>query len=179
MKILILSQSRSGSTTLYSAIKSKLSLPELWEPFHYTRDGDLASKEQEFATIVNAKDIVVKIIDNHFYSFHRFSNHTDITQYFDKVVGLTRENDEENAKSFFLAERDNTWMNYSIKGREVDTSTEKYLRILDRSEKVRKEILSFDIFQVTYEGLFIRKDQMQGLEDYLGFSIKDTIDFFK
>lgn len=179
MKILILAQSRSGSTTLYKAIESAIPVHALWEPFHYTRDGNFRLKEQEFNIIKTKPNLLVKIIDNHFYGFNGFQNHTDLTKHFDKVIGLTRENDEENAKSYYLAERDNAWFDYTNKNQEIDTTTEKYKRLLGNSKRIKEEILSFDIFQVTYEGLYIRKDQIELLQDYLGFSFKNKISFFK
>lgn len=179
MKILILAQSRSGSTTLYKAIQNSIPINVLWEPFHYTRDGNFRLKEHEFRTIKDRPNLLVKIIDNHFYSYNGFQNHTDLTKYFDKVIGLTRENDEENAKSYYLAERDNAWFDYTNQNQDIDTTTEKYKRLVKNSKRIKEEILSFDIFQVTYEGLYIRKDQIQPLEDYLGFSFKDKINFFK
>lgn len=179
MKILILAQSRSGSTTLFNAIKNTKKIPTLWEPFHYVEEHNVSKKEQQFNTVVNSPNILVKIIDNHFYNYDKILNHRDFTKFFDKVIGLTRENDDDNARSYYAAYRDRNWMDYTAKKSQIDASSEKYKRMLKHSKTIKEEILSFDIFQVTYEGLYIRKDQIQSLEDYLGFTIKDKIDFFK
>ena len=94
---------------------------------------------------------------------------------------MTRNNDEENAKSRQIAEKLNSW-DYSSKTiniNNIDLNEERLSEILFESKRNKKNIQSFDIFQVTYEGLFVEKTEWENLEKYLGLSLKKHISFVK
>lgn len=168
MKVLILATMRSGSTSLLYSIAESLKAEYLFEPFH--TEYDKSKYFDQFDKIKSSDNLVVKIIDNHFYNFSEFLDYKNLTKYFDKVIGLTRENDVDSANSAYLATVTGAWFNYSkFHISDVKINKEEYDLMLSKIIKDKKEILSFDIFQVTYEGIYKRKDQVDALKKYLGF----------
>lgn len=171
MKILILAQSRSGSTSLVKAIYEKSKLPFIYEPF---KPINKELHDMQFYDIVNSNNLLVKIVDNNFKLTNYFKTYKDLTKHFDLVIGLTRESDTENARSKMASEMTDDWTS-GINNLNIDESwflSDRYKEILLESEQNKKEILSFDIEHFTYEGIFKRKDQLNRLESYLGFKIK-------
>jgi hypothetical protein len=172
MKILILAQSRSGSTSLTNFIihsakaqPNPITLRHLQTPFNF------GSFTQQINQIKNIKNLIIKIVDNDFYKVPEFEDYKNLVKHFDKVIGLTRKNDYENARSKQIAEHFNTWK-ISSKTVEFDENKLKEDRLnylINESKKNRTTIEQFDIFQVTYEGLFVDKDQWESLKEYLGF----------
>lgn len=178
MKVLLIAQSRSGSTTLAKAISSATGAPALMEPFNLAVDIDYEFNLQK-EEIKSKSDIVVKIVDNHFYKLSEFADYKNLTKHFDKVIGLTINDAKDTAKSRQIAELTGEWR-YSSKTNKnlyLDSAldNERYKELLHESVRISKEILSFDIFQVTYEGLYDVKNEWTALENYLGFSIYDLV----
>lgn len=175
MKILILAQSRSGSTSLFRAIRRALKIPTLKEPFCPAKRKTELALNKDLDTIIQYPDLLVKIIDNHFYRCSRLSHYQNLTQYFDRVIGLTREDDEANAKSYLIAAITRNWFDYTkrpgVEESILEDNFDLYKQCLANSKRRREEILSFDIYQATYEGLYIRRDQITNLVEYLGFPI--------
>ncbi len=174
MKILILAQSRSGSTSLTKAIKAKTKMPMLYEPFkpmYSSQHNDQALQ------IINSSELLVKIVDSNFMFCDQFLDYRELTKYFDKVIGLTRSDSFENAKSKLVAEITDDWVS-SYKKHNLDKSifeTDEYLIKLEDSKKHRNLILSYDIFQITYEDIYINKTGIEKLESYLGFSVANEL----
>lgn len=175
MKILILAQTRSGSTSLATAIKDATGLTLLSEPFN---PNDQANDDYHRNLIVNSSDLIVKIVDSRFASYVEFNNYIDLIKHFDIVIGLTRQDSKENAKSHLIATITGDWVN----GRKTHSIDEKLFKkepycsqlndTITQSENNKNLILSYDIFQTTYEGLFISKTEIDALENYCGFDIK-------
>jgi hypothetical protein len=92
MKILIVAQTRSGSTSLLNAISKGSNLPILFEPFGHNRS-DISV---DSAIVKNTNNVVVKVVDNQFNQVKEFSNPQNFFSLFDKVIGLTRESNHEN-----------------------------------------------------------------------------------
>jgi LPS sulfotransferase NodH len=176
MKILILAQRRSGSTSLAKAIKDATGVTLLSEPFN---PNDQDNDNYHRNLIVNSSDLIVKIVDSNFKLYKDFEDYRELTKYFDLVIGLTRKNSIENAKSYFVATITGDWVN----GRKTHNIDEDFFKTessclqlkeyIEQSENNKNLILSYDIFQTTYEGLFITKTEINTLEEYCGFSIKN------
>lgn len=168
MKILILSQSRSGSTSLTDFIIKSTNLEYLHEPFNH---GDF---NKQLDKIKNSDNLIVKIVDNHFYKIDEFQDYKNLTKYFDKVIGLTRGDDYANARSRWIAEHFNSWdfASKDIDFDERDLDQQRLKDLIFESKHVRESIEQFDIFQVTFEGLFIDNTEWPALEAYLDFPRK-------
>ena len=175
MKVLIVAQARSGSTSLLKAVGYGSDLMIINEPF---RDNDKFS--DDYKLIKDTDNIVVKTVGNWFYRMDEFSDPNKLFSMFDKVIGLTRNNVEETTTSYLVASHFNSWR----KGqKEHKLSDEEYNKIiLDKYEeqledvkKIQSEIKSFNIEQFTYEGLFKDKTELDAIEKYLGFEIRSYI----
>jgi hypothetical protein len=179
MKILIVAQARSGSSSLQQCIASASGFPLLREPFATWKKGQ---EDQDLLTIKNNKNIVVKVVSNDFYQDNRFKNENDFFVMFDKVVGLTRNSTYQNVSSFLIASHFDSW-HESSKNKVL--SIEEYQEIMEDSfdywykemEEYKNKIKSFDIEQFTYEELYVDKTGWERLEDYLGIKLDPTIRF--
>ena len=175
MKILIVAQARSGSTSLLKAISLSSKLGAVYEPF-----ADNKRLKQDYDFIKNTDNIVVKIVDNWFYKVDEISDPIILFSFFDKVIGLTREDTAAGVNSFLIANHFNSWRksqkDLEIKENEYekiirDNYKEKY----EYNENIRKQIILFDILQFTYEGIFVNKKELPALEKYLGFGIENNM----
>jgi hypothetical protein len=176
LKVLIVAQARSGSTSLLRAVGYSSDLMIINEPF---RDSD--KFVDDYNRLKDTDNIVVKIVGNWFYRMEELSDPNTLFSMFDKVIGLTRNNTEETTKSYLVASHFNSWR----KGQKAHKlSEEEYKKIiLDKYEeqledvkKIQSEIKSFNIEQFTYEGLFIDKTELDAIEKYLGFEIRSYIE---
>jgi hypothetical protein len=175
MKVLIVAQARSGSTSLLRAVGYSSDLMIINEPFR-----DSHKFADDYNRLKDTDNIVVKTVGNWFSNMEELSDPNILFSMFDKVVGLTRNNTEEATKSYLVASHFNSWR----KGQKAHKlSEEQYKKIiLDKYEeqledvkKIQSEIKSFNIEQFTYEGLFIDKNELDTLEKYLGFPIRSYI----
>ena len=179
MKILIVAQTRSGSTSLTYSIANALKSEVLFEPFSDNR----ISRDRAFASFKNTNNLVVKVIDNNFNQINEFTDPQNFFSLFDKVIGLTRESTHENVTSYLIAKY---FDSFDKSQKDIEFSKEQYDNIINHgyknhykhSDKIKKDIKSFDIFQVTYEGLYVNKDQWKDLENYLGFKVKRLRQWF-
>ena len=177
MKILIVAQTRSGSTSLTYSIANALKSEVLFEPFSDNR----ISRDRAFASFKNTNNLVVKVIDNNFNQINEFTDPQNFFSLFDKVIGLTRESTHENVTSYLIASYFQSW---PTSKKDIKITKEEYDKIISigyeeqckHSDKIKKDIKSFDIFQTTYEGLYINKTQWRDLEKYLGFEVEKYIE---
>jgi len=175
MKVLIVAQARSGSTSLLRAVGYSSDLMIINEPFR-----DSHKFADDYKLLKDTDNIVVKTVGNWFSRMEEFSDPNQLFSMFDKVIGLTRNNTEEATKSYLVASHFNSWR----KGQKAHKlSEEEYKKIiLDKYEeqledvkKIQSEIKSFNIEQFTYEGLFVDRTELDAIEKYLGFTIRSEI----
>ena len=177
MKILIVAQTSSGSTSLLKAMSKGSGLPMFFEPFGRNR----ADINKDSIIIKNTNNLVVKVVDNQFNQINEFTDSQKFFSLFDKVVGLTRESTHENVTSYLIASYFQSW---PTSKKDIKITKEEYDKIISigyeeqfkHSDKIKKDIKSFDIFQTTYEGLYINKTQWRDLEKYLGFEVEKYIE---
>jgi hypothetical protein len=178
MKILIVAQSRSGSSSLEQCIAEATGFPHMREPFNHWR----LDPEQDVLKIENYKNIVVKVVDNHFYKHPRFEEEKVFFSMFDKVIGLTRDSTYQNVSSLLIASKFNSWEESS---KNKIFSIKEYEKIMndnfdfyyEKAKQIKNKIKSFDIFQTTYEELYVNDTGWDKLENYLGFKLDKTIMF--
>jgi len=159
MKILIVAQARSGSNFLVKKIQEKTKLPTLLEPFNVGLSG--LSFEEEATKIAQSRDILVKIVDNHFFKITDFKNPENLFKNFDKVIGLTRKNDTKTGISRYAAIKTNYWNDGNTSSFFKNTKMPKVEKkeieeCINFSKNIRLQIESFNIFQITYEDLFYK-----------------------
>ena len=175
MKVLIVAQARSGSTSLLKAVGYGSDLMIINEPFR-----DIDKFADDYKLIKDTDNIVVKTVGNWFNRMEEFSDPNKLFAMFDKVIGLTRNNIEETTTSYLVASHLNSWR----KGqKEHKLSEEEYAKIISDNyeeqynnvKNIQEEIKSFNIKQFTYEGLFKDRTELDDIEEYLGFEIRSYI----
>jgi hypothetical protein len=175
MKVLVIAQARSGSTSLLKAIGYSSDLMIVNEPFR-----DSAKFADDYSFLKDTDNIVVKIVDNWFYRVDEFSDPNKLFSMFDKVIGLTRNNIEDTTTSYLVASHFNSWRksqkNFTLSEDEYDKIIlNKYKEQYNHVKKIKEEIQEFNIKQFTYEGLFIDRTELDAIEEYLGFGIRSYI----
>lgn len=179
MKVLIVAQARSGSTSLLKAIGYSADLMIVNEPFRNSPVTGTTLAD-DYKLIKDTDNLVVKTVGNWFFRVEEFSNPNKLFSMFDKVIGLTRNNIEETTTSYLIADHFNSWR----KGQKAHKLSEeeynkiisdKYEKQLEDVKKIQSEIKSFNIEQFTYEGLFRDKTELDSIEKYLGFKIRSYI----
>ena len=153
MRIAIVANTRTGSSTVFKYIKKSLNLYGINEPFN-----PKTKQSHSHINIWGFSDIVVK------YIFVSSEYIEKIIEHFDKVIFLTREDDVEAAKSFIQAKKTDNWTDSYI-------FNEEHSKEIQEITSIRKEqknfIRSFEGFQITYEQLFIDRDGINRLNKFL------------
>ncbi len=175
MKVLIVAQARSGSTSLLKAIGYSSDLMIINEPFR-----DITKFSDDYKLLKDTDNIVVKTVDNWFYRIDEFSDPNRLFSMFDKVIGLTRNNIEDTTTSYLIASHFNSWRkgqkSYKLSKEEYNSIIlNQYEDRYNHVKKIQQEIKLFDIEQFTYEGLFIDRNELNLIENYLGFEIRSYI----
>ena len=175
MKVLIVAQARSGSTSLLKAVGYSSDLMIVNEPFR-----DSTQFADDYSLLKDTDNIVVKIVDNWFYRMEEFSDPNKLFSMFDKVIGLTRNNIEDTTTSYLVASHFNSWRksqrNFTLSEDEYNKIIlNKYEEQYNHVKGIQEAIKSFNIEQFTYEGLFIDRTELDAIEKYLGFEIRSYI----
>ena len=179
MKVLIVAQARSGSTSLLRAVGYGSDLMIINEPF---RDSPTTGSTlaDDYKLLKDTDNIVVKIVGNWFYRMEELSDPNTLFSMFDKVIGLTRNNVEEATTSYLVASHLNSWRKgqkeHKLSEEEYNNIiSDRYQEQLEEVNKIQSEIKSFNIEQFTYEGLFKDRTELDAIEKYLGFEIRSYI----
>jgi hypothetical protein len=166
MKILLLSEGRTGSYSVMEWIQVDLKLKIIGEttPYDY----------------INNDDIIVKI------SLSNDDFDLDYVKYFDKVIILYREDTLSQAESSLWAIQKKTWHHSSDKLDAFYETDDNYLisnhyEIWDikyRLDKTLKQYKSLDFgLHITYEDIFENKNKniQKKIEEYIGFVATTTL----
>ena len=178
MKILIVAQSRSGSSSLQQCISYAFGFSYMREPFSSWRE----DFEKDIAVIKNTENIVVKVCNNDFYKHSNFQDENDFFALFDKVIGLTRDSTYQTVSSFLIATHFNSWHESS---KDKVFSIKDYEKVMrdnfdfwyKETEIYKNKIKSFNIPQFTYEELYVDDTGWERLEGYLGIKLDKTAVF--
>jgi hypothetical protein len=155
MKILVLSHTRCGSTTLCKWISKELSLKLDESPYNY----------KTFNSIFELDNIVRKIVVEEYYP-----SNNDINK-FDKVICLSRENSIETAMSFLVANKSNIWHSeYTIDKEWIDNNINEILNYSNLYDTMKYKLKKYSVFQTTYENVYINKSDINQIINYLNIT---------
>jgi hypothetical protein len=167
MKILLLSHTRSGSTTLYNWIAKELNL-ELHEVLFY---------QKKFNTIFELDNIILKVVVGEYYPPMEF------IEKFDKVICLSRDNSMDSAISFLRSNKTNMWHeSYEIDVEWVKNNTKEILYYVNQYDIIKSRLKEYKLLQTTYESIYINKTDIPKIVNYLNITnpkYLDDLDYSK
>ena len=167
MKILILSHTRCGSTTLCKWISKEL---------NFKLDDNYYDKNT-FNSVFEKSNIIRKIVVEEYYP-----SDNDINK-FDKVISLSRENSVDTAISFINANNKNSWHDtYEITNEWINNNKNKIIETAHKYEHLKEYLKNKNLFQTTYENIYINKTDVNKVISYLNIENPkhlDMIDYDK
>jgi hypothetical protein len=152
MKILILSHTRSGSTTLCKWISKELNIELDESPYD----------KKTFSSIFDKPSIIRKIV------IEEFTPPNYIINKFDKVICLTRENTFESAISFIVAQNTNYWhIDYEVSDNWILENKNEIIFRKNKYDGMKHVLLKFDVLQIKYENVYIDNSHLESVMNYL------------
>jgi LPS sulfotransferase NodH len=167
MKILILSHTRCGSTTLCKWISNELNIELDETPYD----------KNTFNSIFKKNSIIRKIV------IEEYVPPTNIINKFDKVICLSRENSIDTAISFINADNKGRWHDtYEITNEWINDNKNKIIETVYKYEHLKSRLKNKNLFKITYENMYINKMDVNRVVDYLNIENPkhlDMIDYNK
>ena len=152
MKILVLSHTRCGSTTLCKWISREMNIELDETPYN----------KKTFYSIFDKKDIVRKIV------IEEFTPPNHVILKFDKVICLTRDNSIETAISFIMAKKSDKWhVEYDVTNDWIIENKNEIMRRKNWYDSMKSVLKKYDVLQLKYENIYINKTELKLLTNYL------------
>lgn len=161
MRILIIANMRSGSTTLLKWLGIELgykTINELHNPL-FPVEFDLENN-----------NFIVKEM------YHHIKDIPNYISMFDKVITLTRTDTFDSAVSLLYCDEKPNYdyhSKYKINDKWISDRIYEIHRIEKEFVKQNKDIVSIDAFHITYEGIFKTKTELKKLCEYLNLDINN------
>lgn len=154
MKILILSHTRCGSTTLCKWITNELKIQLDETPYN----------KNTFNSVFEKTDIIRKIV------IEEYLPSNEVINKFDKVICLSRENTIDASISFIIANSTNHWHNeYEVTDDWILNNNSEILNMSHRYNIMKNQLKKINGFHITYEEIYIKNNISQLLK-YLNIS---------
>lgn len=167
MKILVLSHTRCGSTTLCKWISKELDLKLDETPYNH----------KTFDSVFESDNLIRKIVVEEYYP-----SDTDINK-FDKVICLTRENSIETSISFIMANNTNIWHDtYMVSSDWILEHKFEITNMSHRYDVIKNSLKKINGFHITYENMYVNKTDVNMVISYLNIENPkhlDMIDYDK
>ena len=161
MKILVLSHTRCGSTTLCKWISNELNIELDETPYN----------KNTFNFIFEKNNIIRKIVIEEYHP-----SNSDIDK-FDKIILLSRENSIDTAISFINADNKNSWHDtYEITNEWINNNKNKIIETAHKYEHLRNYLKNKNLFQITYENMYINKTDVNRVINYLNIENPTHLD---
>ena len=155
MKILVLSHTRCGSTTLCKWISREMNIELDETPYN----------KKTFYSIFDKKDIVRKIV------IEEFTPPNHVILKFDKVICLTRDNSIETAISFIMAKKSDKWhVEYDVTNDWIIENKNEIIRRKSWYDNMKSVLKKYDVLQIKYENVYINGTDIKSLIDYLNIN---------
>ena len=152
MKILILSHTRCGSTTLCKWVSKELDI--VLDETPYDR--------KTFYSVFEKNNIIRKIV------IEEYNPPNEVIEKFDKVICLSRENNIDSAISFIDADNKGKWHDvYEITNDWINDNQNKIIEKVYKYEHLRNLLKNKNLFQITYENMYVNKTDVSRVIDYL------------
>lgn len=161
MKILIISSPRTGGNVFSKWLSVELNYKWIHEPFH-----NHFNEFNDIEKVLNEDNIVVKVQIN---DWSKKYTDTKFYNFFDKIIGLTRNNLKETSISLLKAfETKNFTKNYKIDDEWITENENKLNELMVDIEKDFNKIKNIsDSLQITYEGIYETKNDIEKIMKYI------------
>ena len=167
MRILILSHTRCGSTTLCKWISKELNFEVDYDNYDVNT----------FNSIFIKNNIIKKIV------IEEYNPPNEVIEKFDKVICLSRENNIGSAISFIVADNKSRWHDiYEITNEWIEDNKNKIIENVYKYEQLKTFLKNKDLFEITYENMYINKTDVNRVIGYLNIENPkhlDTLDYDK
>ena len=161
MKVLILSHTRCGSTTLCKWISKELDIELDESPYD----------KKTFDLIFQKTNIIRKIVTEEYIP----SN--DVINKFDKVICLSRESNIDTAISFIVANTKNIWHSkYEVSNEWIVENKNKILEQANRYDLMKNNFKQIKALHITYENIYINKSAIIKILNYMGINFPNHLD---
>jgi LPS sulfotransferase NodH len=164
MKILILSHTRSGSTTLCKWLSNELNIELDETPYN----------KFTFESVLEKTNIIRKIV------VEEYIPSNDIISKFDKVICLTRENSIDTSISFIIANNNNTWhTEYGVSNEWIIENKNKIIETKYQYDYLKSKLKKYEVLQITYENFYINKIDISKVIHYLNITNPNYLDMIE
>ena len=161
MRILILSHTRCGSTTLCKWISKELNFEVDYDQYDVNT----------FNSIFIKNNIIKKIV------IEEYSPPNEVIEKFDKVICLSRGNNIDSAISFINAENKGKWHDiYEITNEWIEENKNKIIETVYKYGHLKTYLKNKDLFQITYENMYINKTDVNRVIGYLNIENPKHLD---
>jgi LPS sulfotransferase NodH len=152
MKILILSHTRCGSTTLCKWLSNELNFELDETPYDCKHFNDVFEKN----------NIIRKIVVEEYFPTN------DVIVKFDKVIFLSRRNNTDVAISYITANNIGEWhVEYEVTNEWIDENNIKIINISNYINRLKMKLKGYVGFHVTYEDIYVNKSSINDILEYM------------
>jgi LPS sulfotransferase NodH len=153
MKILVLSHTRCGSTTLCKWLSKELGYVLDETPYNHT----------QFKNVFEKNNVIRKIVAEEY-----FPTMEEINK-FDKVIFLTRNNIIDAAISHITANNLEEWhIEYEVTNEWINDNKINIINISNYINRLKLKIDDYVGFHVTYEDIYVNKNSIGDILNYMG-----------
>ena len=152
MKILVLSHTRCGSTTLCKWLSNELNFELDETPYDCKRFNDVFEKNNIIRKIV---------VEEYFPSIEEINK-------FDKVIFLNRTNSIESAISHITANNLEEWhVEYEVTNEWIENNKTKIINISNYINRLKMKLNDYIGFHTTYEEIYVNKTSINDILNYM------------
>jgi LPS sulfotransferase NodH len=155
MKILVLSHTRCGSTTLCKWLSKELKFTLDETPYNHT----------QFNNVFEKNNIIRKIVVEEY-----FPTKEEINK-FDKVIFLSRKNTIDAAISHITANNLKEWhVEYEVTNDWIEENKIKIINITNYINRIKMKLNDYVGFHVTYEDIYENKNSITKILGYININ---------
>jgi LPS sulfotransferase NodH len=161
MKILILSHTRCGSTTLCKWLSNELNIVLDETRYNY----------KTFNSVFKLDNVIRKVVIEEYHPTKE-----DISK-FDKIIYLTRDDITNAAISCVMAKITSDWhVSYEVTSEWIDKNKKQILEEIYRYQTMKSNMKKYDGFNLTYEDVYINKSAITKILEYIGIISPNHLD---
>lgn len=161
MRVLVLSHTRCGSTTLCKWLSKELDFVLDERPYDF----------KIFNSIIKSDNVIIKIVAEEYYPTKE-----DITK-FDRVICLTRENSSDASISFIRSKNVDKWHDqYEVTDEWISENKNKISEQIYKYDEIKLRLKEYKVFQIIYENIYVSKSDINRMLNYMDINSPKHLD---